>query len=102
MNDLMVVLALLTGVVLGVVFFGGLWWTVRRGVASAHPARWFVLSLLVRVAIVLGGIYLVTDGQWQRLLACMLGFWLARVVVLRLTRDVALDRADEREVADAP
>lgn len=102
MNDLMVVVALLTGAVLGVVFFGGLWWTVRRGLASANPARWFVLSLLVRVAVVLGGIYLVTDGLWQRLLACMLGFWLARVVVMRLTRDVALDRADEREVADAP
>jgi F1F0 ATPase subunit 2 len=100
-NELMVVVALLTGAALGVVFFGGLWWTVHRGVTSAHPARWFMLSLLVRVAVVLGGIYLVTDGQWQRLLACMLGFWLARVVVVRLTREVGPDRA-EREVTDAP
>jgi F1F0 ATPase subunit 2 len=97
----MAVVALLVGIMLGMVFFGGLWWTVRRGVASARPARWFVLSLLARVGVVLGGIYLVTDGQWQRLLACLLGFWLARIVVLRLTCDAAQVR-NEREAANAP
>ncbi len=30
--------ALVTGVLLGAMFFGGLWWTVRKGVSSARPA----------------------------------------------------------------
>ena len=30
------------GVLLGVFFFGGLWWTVRRGVSSNRPALWFL------------------------------------------------------------
>ena len=52
MNDTaIIVLALLAGAALGAVFFGGLWWTVRRGVASPRPAAWFIGSFLVRAAI---------------------------------------------------
>ncbi len=76
----------LVGVALGLVFFGGLWWTVRRGMVSPRPALWSVGNLVVRVALTLGGIYLVAGDQWQRLLAILLGFWLARAVVLRSTR----------------
>ena len=32
MKLLCLVLALMTGVLLGAIFFGGLWWTVRKGV----------------------------------------------------------------------
>ena len=39
------VLILLAGALLGSVFFGGLWWTVRRGVLSTQPALWFFGSL---------------------------------------------------------
>lgn len=102
MTDALTMLAILaTGMVLGLVFFGGLWWTVRMGLASPHPARWFVLSFLVRLGVVLGGIYLVSDGQWQPLLACLLGFWLARMLVLRRTRAVASQRP-QAEAARAP
>ena len=38
------------GALLGVFFFGGLWWTVQKGVASERPAFWFLGSLLVRTA----------------------------------------------------
>ena len=54
-------------------FFGGLWWTVRRGLASPHPAVWFLASLLLRMGIALAGFYLVSGGQWPRLLMCLLG-----------------------------
>ena len=101
MRDWMVMLAvLLGGVLLGLVFFGGLWWTVRRGMVSAQPALWFITSLLARVLVTLVGIYLLSAGQWQRLLMCLLGFWLARALVLRLTREVRPGRV-VREVHDA-
>lgn len=80
------VLALITGVVLGAIFFGGLWWTVRKGVSSRQPALWFFGSLLVRTGAVLGGLYLVANGDWQRLLPCLVGFVMAQLVVTRLTR----------------
>lgn len=79
------------GLALGGFFYGGLWWTLRRGLASPHPTCWFVGSLLVRMAVILPGFYLVGQGQWPRFVACLLGFVLARLLVVRLTRLYAAD-----------
>ncbi len=79
-------LAWVTGVLLGAMFFGGLWWTIRKSIASQRPALWFVGSLLLRMSIAVTGFHLVSGGHWQRLLVCLLGFVMARVVVTRLTR----------------
>ncbi|MFC1989805.1 ATP synthase subunit I [Chloroflexota bacterium] len=87
MNEIMsLVLALVTGVLLGVMFFGGLWWTVRKGVSSKRPALWFFGSMVLRISIILAGFYLVTGGHWERLLLCLLGFIIARFIVTQLTR----------------
>ncbi len=87
MNDaVLLLLAGAAGVALGAVFFGGLWWTVRKVVASPWPALWVFGSLLLRMAVVLSGFYLVSGGKWQRLLACLVGFVIARLAVTRLTR----------------
>lgn len=80
------VLAALAGAVLGAIFFGGLWWTARRGAASPQPALWFFGSLLLRMGIVLSGFYAVAGGHWEWMLTCLLGFIVARAVVVRLTR----------------
>jgi F1F0 ATPase subunit 2 len=85
MHDLLpLAWAALAGAVLGALFFGGLWWTVQRAAVSPRPALWFGPSLLLRIAIVAGGCYLVNDGSWPRLAACLAGFVLMRVAVLRL------------------
>ena len=54
------------------IFFGGLWWTVRKGVSSQRPALWFFGSLLLRMSIALAGFYFSARGHWQRLLVCLL------------------------------
>jgi F1F0 ATPase subunit 2 len=87
MNDAFTLaLALVTGVVLGTVFFGGLWWTIRKGVSSERPALWFFGSLLLRTSIALAGFYFVAGGHWKRLLVCLLGFVMTRLLVTWLTR----------------
>ncbi|MDD5272870.1 MAG: ATP synthase subunit I [Methylovulum sp.] len=78
-------LALLVGGLLGMVFFGGLWWTVQKSLSSPHPALWLLGSLLIRTGITLAGFYAVSAGAWQRLLLCLLGFVLARQMVIRLS-----------------
>ena len=89
MNEtLMLVLAWAAGVGLGAVFFGGLWWTVRKGVSSKQPALWFFGSLLLRMSIALAGFYFVSGGHWERLLLCLLGFVVARFIVTRLTSNL--------------
>jgi F1F0 ATPase subunit 2 len=86
MNEtLTLVLASVAGVLLGALFFGGLWWTVQKGLSSKRSALWFLGSLLLRMSIALAGFYFVSGGHWERLLVCLLGFVLARLIVTRLT-----------------
>ena len=104
MNEVLTMgLAWATGVLLGAVFFGGLWWTVRKGVSSKHPALWFFGSLLARTIIVLVGFYFVGRGHWDRLLVCLFGFIVARLIVTWLTRPLVKKTAPESgEVNHAP
>lgn len=82
--------ALIVGVVLGAIFFGGLWWTVRHGMSARQPALWFFGSLLLRTCIVLLGFYFVMGNDWKKLLVALLGFIVARIIVTRLTRTAKL------------
>jgi F1F0 ATPase subunit 2 len=103
-DSLALAVAFLAGALLGVFFFGGLWWTVRKGVVSERPALWFLGSLLLRTSLILAGFYLVSQGHWSRLVASLLGFVFARVVVVqRLTRPPAEARTQpEEETGFAP
>jgi F1F0 ATPase subunit 2 len=83
---LVLVLALVAGVSLGAIFFGGLWWTVRKGMSSKQPAMLFFGSLLLRTGIVLAGFYFMARVRWESLLVCLVGFIMARLIVIRLTR----------------
>lgn len=58
---LVLAIAAVVGVVLGLVFYGGLYWTVSRGLISKRPALWFLFSLLARVSIVIAGFYFVSS-----------------------------------------
>ncbi|MBD2512430.1 ATP synthase subunit I [Nostoc muscorum FACHB-395] len=52
-------LALLTGIALGLAYFGGLWLTVRQLSRSQNPAMLTWISFLGRTGIILLGFYLV-------------------------------------------
>jgi F1F0 ATPase subunit 2 len=85
-ETLSLVLALVTGVLLGAMFFRGLWWTVQKGISSTRSALWFFGSLLLRTSMALAGFAFIGRGHWQRLLICLLGFVMARLIVTWLTR----------------
>lgn len=104
MNEtLTLTLAWVAGGVLGTIFFGGLWWTVRKGVSSKQPAFWLFSSLLLRMGIALAGFYFVSGGHWERLLACLLGFVVARLVVTWMTRSSGENKTrPAREASHAP
>ena len=87
MSDIGPILAALAiGIFLGVLFFGGLWWTVRRGLTAANPALWFGVSALARMAITLAGLYYVARAGWPGLVASLCGMLIVRVAATRLTR----------------
>lgn len=74
---------LIVGIALGIFFFGGLWWTVRKGSIAANPALWFFASFVLRTGVAVAGFYAISAGDWQRLLAALAGFVLARMVITR-------------------
>jgi F1F0 ATPase subunit 2 len=43
------------------------------------------LSLLLRTGVALSGFYLVGRDSWERLVVCLAGFLIARLIVTRLT-----------------
>ena len=79
-------LAGMVGIVLGAIFFGGLWVTVRIGLRSPFPALWFVFSFILRTAIVLGGLAWVGLNHGDQLAMCLLGFLFARILVGVISR----------------
>lgn len=90
MTDIsMIALTFGAGIILGLIFYGGLWWTVRKGLSSAYAPLWFMGSFWLRLASALGGFYIVAQGDWKNLLACFAGFMLSRVAVRLLTRERA-------------
>jgi F1F0 ATPase subunit 2 len=81
--------ALAAGMVLGTVFFGGLWWTVRQALTASVPAVWFGLSALVRMAVVVSGLYCFARLGLANLIVCLCGLLAARGAVKHLTRRAA-------------
>lgn len=88
-----IVLTCTSGAILGLIFFGGLLWTVRRGLSSNHPALWFSASLILRVSIVLAGFYLISNYHSEGLLSGLAGFVLAQLLTIVLTRPSAVSAA---------
>jgi F1F0 ATPase subunit 2 len=80
------VLAFISGLALGIFFFGGLWLTVRAVISSKIPGLLTMISFFVRTAIVLLGFYFVSAGDWRKLLISLSGFVIARLVVNRVLK----------------
>jgi F1F0 ATPase subunit 2 len=103
MNEALgIALGLLSGAALGALFFGGLWWTIRKGSSSDRSALWFFGSLMIRTGLTLAGFYFVGRGHWERLLACVLGFIVARYIVIQATNAAGKSHSPEGEARHAP
>ncbi len=75
---------LLAGILLGFVFYGGLWMTTRKIMTAKSPFLWVTGSFLLRTGIILAGFYFVSGGNWKSLLICLIGFVVARFLTIRV------------------
>jgi F1F0 ATPase subunit 2 len=80
------VLAFLVGMGAGVIYFGGLWWTVRQLPFTRQPGLLTLGSFLVRTGISLTAFYLASGGRWERILISLLGFMIIRSFLVRRVR----------------
>jgi F1F0 ATPase subunit 2 len=85
-NVLHLLMAFLVGMGAGVVYFGGLWWTVRRLPFARRPALLTLGSFFVRTGISLTAFYLASGGRWERILISLLGFIILRGFLVRRVR----------------
>ena len=89
MNEfIFLVWAFILGLLLGIIFFGGLRITVKKAVTSKMPALWFIGSFFLRTAIIMLGFYYISQGNLQRLLICVFGFIVARYIIIRITKAI--------------
>lgn len=87
------ILAFIGGVLLGTIFFGGLWFTVKKTITSKTPALWVLISFILRISIILFGFYFIGGNDWRNLIVCLLGFIVARFFVIRYTKSI-----DEKKI----
>jgi F1F0 ATPase subunit 2 len=75
--------SLAAGIILGIVYFRGLWQTVLRLPDFKRPAWSMSWSFLARVGIVVSGFYFIMDGHLERLAMAMAGFIIVRQILVR-------------------
>lgn len=56
MNSMLV--GALSGMALGMLYFGGLWLTVRRIPCATHPGKLLLISFIIRLGLTLTGLWL--------------------------------------------
>jgi F1F0 ATPase subunit 2 len=88
-------LAALGGALLGLLYYAGLWYTLRWLPQQAHPALWVFGSFALRLAVSIAGFYLILgpDRSLPRLGVALLAFIAARVLLTRRLRPVAEPRS---------
>ncbi|MCF6148297.1 MAG: ATP synthase subunit I [Candidatus Kuenenia sp.] len=71
------------GMAMGILNFAGMWSTIHYLSVVKYPSVLIALSYTVRMAIILATFYFVMDGRWEKLLACMVGFFFVRRVLIK-------------------
>lgn len=75
---MMYAVAALAGILLGVIYFGGLWLTIQKMGEVDRPVLLLAGSFIVRLALVLAGFYLVSNGRLELLAVSLVSFFLTR------------------------
>jgi F1F0 ATPase subunit 2 len=88
--------AFVMGLGIGVFYFGGLWWTVRRLGSVKRPALWTLGSFILRTGVCLFIFYLVMGDRWERLMVSLLGFMIIRLISVRVVRTTPVAMTENR------
>lgn len=83
----LLIISFMTGALLGLTFFWGLWVTVKQLGSYSHPVLLMLGSLLLRFGLVLFGFYLLIQyGGWQLVLSAAIGFTITRFLMIHRLR----------------
>lgn len=74
-------LCFVAGLAVGVVYFGGLWQTVKMLKTAKRATRVLAVSWLLRNLFFVSAFLIMMQGSWQRLVAGFLGMTAVRIVM---------------------
>jgi F1F0 ATPase subunit 2 len=77
-NVLKTIVGAAAGLLMGGLYFGGLWFTVNQVVGARNPQVLFGVSFLGRSALLLAAFYLLLLMGWEAAAGGMFGFLAAR------------------------
>ena len=92
-------LVFVAGVIIGLFYFGSLWLTVRLAQNLPYKTPLACISFVGRLTIVFVAFYIIMAGRWERLAAALLGFFLARVSIIRHIRTLLAAEARRGNVS---
>jgi F1F0 ATPase subunit 2 len=72
----------IAGMLIGLFYFGGLWWTISRLPVTDKPVFWMMGSFFFRTLLSLSAFYFAAGGRWEGIMACLCGFFLVRLSVM--------------------
>jgi F1F0 ATPase subunit 2 len=86
---MMFVVAVLAGILFGIIYFGGLWLTIQKMGQVDRPILLLTGSFIVRLGLVLAGFYLVSNGRVELLAVSLITFFLTRFYYIRKIQPTA-------------
>ena len=75
------VLAFAGGVILGLLFFGGLYITVQKMDTVKNPAIIMIISFILRMAVLVVAFYFISKSGYKEVLFALAGVILSRFVI---------------------
>ncbi|MFN1834161.1 ATP synthase subunit I [Balneola sp. MJW-20] len=82
MELMLVVFSIISGLLTGLVYFGGLWYTVRILPSATIPHGVLILSMALRLSVALLAFFMLLKLNWSYLLIALLSFLLVRQVMI--------------------
>jgi F1F0 ATPase subunit 2 len=83
---LQIALVFICGFGVGLLYFIGLMSTILKVRWVRRPGLFLMSSFILRAALVIGVFFAISNGEWQRFAACLIGFILSRQLAVMLWR----------------
>lgn len=74
------------GIILGLIFFGGLYYTTQKLSSVKRPALVVITSILLRMIILIGGLYYLFSGDIIRLLIAIIGVFISKYIIIHYVK----------------
>ncbi len=84
MDVLGILLSIISGGIVGLVFFGGLWLSVRVIDRIKHPGWLMLFSFVIRITVFVGAFYAIAKyGNWLYLVIALASALIVRTILIR-------------------